>query len=131
MQPISRDKGKGPIPFDDDDTPADDELSSGSSASLNLSSVKNARESTRTRSCKRPSPHLAFSDAVSSASRRARREAGKRQYRSGQALGNPLVLPLGMLPPVPPSQPAFGTSPLFYIPSATLIWDLMTYSLHP
>ena len=129
MQLIAGDKGKGPIPFDDDDTPTDDELSSGSSASLNLSSAKNARA--RTRSCKRPSPHLAFSDAVSSASRRARREAGKRQYRSGQALGNPLVLPLSMLPPVPPSQPAFGTLPLFYIPSTTLIWDLMTYSLHP
>ena len=56
-QPIARDKGKGHVIPDDVDNLTDDELSSGSSPSLNLSSIKNTRESTRTRSCKRPSPH--------------------------------------------------------------------------
>ena len=76
-QPIARDKGKGPVAPDDVDTPADDELSSSSSPSLNLSPKKNTRESIRTISHKRTSPHPTFSDVVSGASRRARREAGR------------------------------------------------------
>ena len=114
-------KGKGPVVPDDIDTPTDDELSSGSSPSLNLSLAKNTRESTRTRLRKRPSPHPAFSDAISGASRRARREAGRRQYGPGQAPGNPPVLPSSMLPPVLPAHPAFGTAPTFPVPSAALI----------
>ena len=124
MQPMARDKGKGPIPPVDDDTLTDDELSSGSSPSLNLSPKNNATESTRTRSRKRPLPHPAFSDAISGTSHRVRREVGRRQYRSGQALGNQPLLPPGTLPLVPPAQPAFGTMPTFYIPSTTLIWRL-------
>ena len=42
-QSIALDKGKGPIPPDDIDTPTDDELSSSSSPSLNLSPTKNTR----------------------------------------------------------------------------------------
>ena len=80
-QPIARDKGKGPIPPNDVNTLADDELSSSSSPSLNLSSTKNTRERTRTRSRKRHPPHPAFSDAVSGASCRVSREASRRQYR--------------------------------------------------
>ena len=98
-QLIARDKGKRPIPPNDVDTPEDDEPSSGSSPSLNLSMAKNTRESTMIRSRKRPSPYPAFSDVASGASCRARR-AGRRQYRSGQALGNPPMLPSGKLPPV-------------------------------
>ena len=71
MHLISHNKGKEPI--DDVDTLADDELSSGSSPSLRLLPVKN----TRAKSRKRTSHRLTFSDAVSGASRRARREAGK------------------------------------------------------
>ena len=78
-QAIPRDKGKGLVALGDVDTPVDDELSSGSSPSLNLSLVKNTRESTRTRSSKRPSPHPAFSDAVSGASRKVRRELGRQK----------------------------------------------------
>ena len=78
VHPITRNRGKEPIIPDDVDTPVDDELSSGSSPSLSLSLTKNARESTKARSHKRPSHHPAFSDVVSGASRRARREAGKR-----------------------------------------------------
>ena len=74
MQPIACDKGKEPIAFDDVDTPVDDDLSLGSSPSLSLSPTKNARESTKTRSCKRPLPHPVFSDAVSGTSNRVRRE---------------------------------------------------------
>ena len=112
MQPIAYNKGKGLIPPDDDDTPTDDELSSGSSQSLNLSPAKNAQESIRTKSHKRPSPHPNFNDA----SRKAGREAGRREYRSGQALGDP-----PMLPPVSSAQPAFGTTPTFYTLPRTLI----------
>ena len=68
-QPITRDKGKKPIVPDDVDTLVGDELSLGSSPSLSLLSAKNAWESTKTISRKRSSPHPAFSDAVSSASR--------------------------------------------------------------
>ena len=77
--PITRNKGKEPIILDDVDTSADNELSSGNSPSLSLSSTKNVRESAKTKSRKRPSHHPAFSDAVSGASRRERRETSRRQ----------------------------------------------------
>ena len=77
-QPIACDKGKGLFAPNDDDTPADNELSSGSSPSLNISSAKNTYESIRTKSRKRPSPHPAFSDDASGASCKARREVGRR-----------------------------------------------------
>ena len=48
-------------------------------------------------------------------------KVGRRQYRSGQALGNPLVLPTSTLPLVPPTYPTFGVKPMFYIPLTTLI----------
>ena len=121
MQLIASNKGKGPVVLDDFDTPTNDELSLGSPPSLNLLLTKNTWESTRTRSRKRPSPHLAFSDAVNGASRRARREAGRRQYRPCQALENPQMLPSGTMPLVPPTYLAFGTTPTFYVPPAALI----------
>ena len=115
VKSIARDKGKGPVVPDDVNTPTNDELSSGSSPSLNLSPVKNTRESTRTRSRKRASPHPAFSVVVSGASRKARRGAGRRQYQLGPAPRNPPVLPSSTLPPAPPTHPAFGTMPTFYV----------------
>ena len=72
-QAIPHDKGKGHVALGEVDTPADDELSSSSSPSLNLSPIKNTRENIRTKSCKRPSPHPTFSGAISGASRRGRR----------------------------------------------------------
>ena len=121
VQPITHDKGKGLVAPDNVDTLMDDELSLGSSPSLNLSPAKNTWESVRTRSRKRPSPHLAFNDSVSGASHRARREVGRKQYWSGQASGNPSVLPTSTLPLVPPAHPTFGATPMFYIPPAALI----------
>ena len=128
MHPIAHNKGKEPIVPDDVNTPANDELSIRSSLSLSLSSTKNAQESTKAKSRKRPSPlvmplvvlkhHLAFSDAISGASRRARREAGRRQNMPYQAPGNPLVLPSGTMPPMPPVHPTFGAAPTFYMPPA-------------
>ena len=79
MHSITHNKGKDSIIPDNIDTSLDDDLSLGSSPSLSLSLAKNAQESTKTRSRKRPSPHPAFSDAVNGASRRARREAGRRK----------------------------------------------------
>ena len=58
MHPIARNRGKEPIIPDDVDTPTDDELSSASSLSLSLSPAKNARDSTKAKSCKKPSHPL-------------------------------------------------------------------------
>ena len=121
VQPIARNKEKGLVVPNDVDTPADDELSSRSSLSQNLLPAKNTRESIRTRSRKRPSPHHTFSDTVSGASHGVKKEAGTRQYRPGQALENPPILPSGTMPPMPPTHPAFGTTPTFYVPSTSLI----------
>ena len=78
VHPIACNRGKELVISDDVDTPIDDELSSSSSPSWSLSLAKNARESTKARSHKRPSHHPAFSVAVSGKSHRARREAGRR-----------------------------------------------------
>ena len=121
---IARDKRKGLVALDNVDTLANDELSSGNFPSLNLSLINITRESARTRSHKRSSPHPAFNDVVSGASCRAMRKVGIRQYQSGQALGNPLVLPTGTLPLVPPMHPTFGVKPMFYIPQEALIQRL-------
>ena len=121
MQSIARNKGKDPVVLDDVDTPVDDELSSGSSPSLSLLLIKNARESTNAKSRKRPSPRPTFNDAISGASHRARREADRRQNRPNQAPGNPSVLPSSVMPPMPPVHLAFGVEPMFYMPPAALI----------
>ena len=78
MHSIARNRGRKPIIPDDVDTLTDDELSLGSSPCLGLSLANNAWESIKAKSCKSPTHHPAFSDVVSGASRRARREAGKR-----------------------------------------------------
>ena len=88
VHPITRNKGKEPIIPNDVDTLANDELSSGNSPSLSLLLTKNARESAKAKSHKRPSHHPAFSDVVSGASRRARRETSKRKNQPVQALGS-------------------------------------------
>ena len=56
--PTIRNKGKEHIVLDDVDTLADEELSSGGSPSLTLSPAKDARGSTKAKSCKRSSHHL-------------------------------------------------------------------------
>ena len=128
--PITHNKGKEPIIPDDVDTPADDELSSGISPSLSLSPTKNAWESVKVKSCKRPSHHPAFSDVVSGASYMARKETSRRQNQPIQAPGNESVLPKGMMSPILPIgmipqmlfvHPAFGAGPTFYMQPATLI----------
>ena len=75
---IAHDKEREPVVPDDVDTPADDELSLGSSPSLSLSPTKNGQDSTNTRLSKRPLAHPAFSDGVSDASRMTRREVGRK-----------------------------------------------------
>ena len=99
--------------------------------SLSLSPTKNARESTKAKSRKRPLRHPAFSDVVSGAPSRARRETSRRQNQLVQALGNASVLPEGAMPPtlsagtmplMPLVHPAFGTGPTFYIPLAASIY---------
>ena len=85
---INHNKGKEPLILFDVDTLADDELSLGSSPSLSLSSTKNAQESAKAKSRKRPLRHPAFSDAISGTSRRARKEISKRQNQPIQAYGN-------------------------------------------
>ena len=78
VEPIARDKGKGPVVPNDVDTLANDELYSCSSPSLNLLLAKNTWERTKTRSRKMHFPHPAFSDVASGASCKARREASRR-----------------------------------------------------
>ena len=78
MHSITHNKGNEPIVPNDVDTLADDELSSSSSPSLSLSLAKASRGSTNTKSHKRPSHHPTFSDGVSGASYKARKEAGRR-----------------------------------------------------
>ena len=88
---------------------------------MSLSLTKNAWESTKAKSSKRPSHHSAFSDVVSGMSRKARREAGRRQNQPFQVPRNASVLPKGTMPPMSLIHPAFGTRPTFYIPPTTLI----------
>ena len=97
---------------------------------MSLSSEKDARGSTKIKSRKRPLHYLAFSDVVSGASHRARREAGRRQNQPVQAPGSasvlpegttPLVLPTGMIPKMLLVHPAFGAGLTFYIPHVALI----------
>ena len=118
---MARNRGKEPIIPDDVDTLVDDELSSGSSPSLSPSPTKNARESIKVKSRKKPSHHPAFSDAINGISRRARRKLGKRQNRPYQALGNASILPKSKMPPMPLVHPAFGTGPTFYMMLGALI----------
>ena len=78
MRLIACNIGKEPIVLDDVDTLVDDVLSTGSSSRLSLSPTKDTRGSAKAKSHKRPLQHLAISDVVSGASRRARREASRR-----------------------------------------------------
>ena len=90
---IARNRGKEPIVPDDVNTLVDGEFSSGSSPSLSLSLTKDAQKSTKAKPHKRPLHHPTFSDVVSSASGRARREADRRQNQPVQAPRNMLVFP--------------------------------------
>ena len=73
LHPVPHNRGKEPIIPDEADAPADDELSSGSSPPLGLLLTKNTRARSHKRTLHRPT----FSDAVSGASHRVRREAGR------------------------------------------------------
>ena len=110
-----RGQGKEPIVPDDVDPLADDELSSGSS--LNLSLAK----SSRARLLKRHSHCPTFSNADNGTFRRVRRETGRGKNQPNEVLGNASALPTGIMPPMPPVYPAFGTGPTLYIPPTTMI----------
>ena len=121
VHPIARNRGKDLVIPGDVDTLVDDESSLNSSSSLSLSLAKNARESTQAKSHKKPSHHPAFSDAISCASRRVRREACKRQNQPDQAPWNASVLPTCTMPPMSFLHSAFGTGPTFYMLPPALI----------
>ena len=123
VQLIARYKGKKPIIPNDVDTLADDELSSSSSLYPSLSLTRMLGRARR-RLRKRPLSLPTFSNAISGASRRTRKEARRRQNRLDQALRNPSMLPSGTMPPLPLVHPAFGTWPTFYMPATTLIHRL-------
>ena len=88
--PAVRDKGKKHIALDDVDTPADDELSSGSSP--NPSPVKSKSNKDRTRQRHSHSP--AFSNSNGGTLRRA---TSRGQNPPCQAPGNAFVLPTGTM----------------------------------
>ena len=77
--PIAHNKEKEPIISSDSDAPVDDELFSGRSLSMSPPLGRNARGSTRAKSRRKHSHHPALSDAVNGASRRARKQAYKRE----------------------------------------------------
>ena len=120
VHPISRNKGKEPIVPDDVDTPTDDELPLACSPSLSLSSAKNIRA----KLCKRPSHRPAFSDTISGASRRERREVSMGKNQLDRVPRNALVLLAGPMPPMSLVHPTFGTRPTFYMPLVALIRGL-------
>ena len=130
MRPITRNRGQEPIVPDDVDTLEDDELSLGSSSPLSLSPTKDTQGSIKEKSHKTPLQHPAFINVISGASRRVRREAGRRQNQLVQAPGNVPVLPKGATPPILPAgtmplillvHPTFGTRLTFYMPPTALI----------
>ena len=95
---------------------------------MSISPTKDARGSIKTKSRKRPSHHLVFSDAISGALCRVKIEEGRRQNQPFQAPGNVSVLPeatmrsvLPTMPLMPFVHPAFGTRPMFYMLHAALI----------
>ena len=97
LHPVPRNKGKKPIILDEADVAVNDELSLGSSPPLGLSPTKN----TRSKSCKRTLHRPTFSDAVSGASCRERREEGRGQYQPDRAPGDALVFPTCAMPSMP------------------------------
>ena len=121
MHPIPLNRGKESVILDDVDTPIDDELSSGSSLSLSRSLAKNARGSTKAKLRNKPLHRLAFIDAISGLSRKARREVGKMQNQPDQALGNASILVVDTMPPILFIHPSFDTRLTFYIPLVALI----------
>ena len=120
-QPSALNKGKEPIIPDDVDAPTDDELSSSRSPSMSPPPGRNALGNTRAKSRRKYSHRPAFSDAVSGASGRARREANKKQNQLEQPIGNALMLPAGTISPLPLLHLAFGTGPKFYMQPAAFI----------
>ena len=130
MHLIALNRGKEPIIPNNVDTPADINCSQAVPHFFSLPPTKNARESAKAKSGKRPSYHPAFSDVVSGVSHRARRDASRRQNQPVQAPGNALVLHEGTMPPVllkgmvpqvPFVRPAFGTGLVFYMLPTALI----------
>ena len=120
-QPIALNKGKEPIIPDDVGAPTDDEFSSDRSPSMSPLPGRNSQGNTRAKSRRKHSHRPAFSDAVSGASGRPRREANKKQNQLEQPIGNALMLPAGTIPPVPLLHLAFGTGPILYMQPAPFI----------
>ena len=77
--PIARNKGKEPVIPYNVNAPANDELSLGRSPSMSPPLGRNAQGSTRAKSRRKHSHRPAFSDVVSGASGRARREVHRKQ----------------------------------------------------
>ena len=122
LHPIPRYRGKEPIIIDEVDANAlvDGELSLGSSPPLGFSPAKN----TRAKLCKRTSHRPAFSDAVSGASRLARKEAAKGHHQLDRAPDEALVLLVGVMQSMPFVHPAFGIGSTFYMPLVAQIRGL-------
>ena len=79
-----------------------------------------AQGSTRAKSPRKHSHRPTFSDAVSGAFGKAKREANKKQNQSEQPPRNTSMLPIGTIPPVPLLHLAFGTGLTFYMPPSPL-----------
>ena len=113
--PTARNKGKEPIVPNNIDTPTDDELSLGSSS--DLSPAKSRRVKSRQRRSHRP----AFSNADSGTFRWGGRETDRGQNQPNGVPENASELHAGVMSPMPPVYPAFGTGSTLYTPSTTAI----------
>ena len=113
--PTAPNKGKEPIIPNDVDTPADDELPSGSLP--NHSSTK----SCRARSCQRHSYRPAFNNAENGTICRVRRETDRGQNQPNEVPMNTSALPIGVMLPIQLGHPTFDIGLTLYIPSTTTI----------
>ena len=120
MHPVPCNRRKEPIIPEEANAPVDDELSSGSSPPLGLSPTNNTRAKSRQRTLHHPT----FSNVVSGASRRARREAGRGQNQPNWAPRDLSILPIGAMPLMSFVHPIFGTGPTFYMPPTAPIRGL-------
>ena len=116
--PTARNKEKKPIVLNDVDTPANDELFSGSSP--NLSPVKSSRARSRQRHSHRP----AFGNVDNGTFNRARKEKSRGQNQPNKVPGKASALSTGVVPPIQPVYPAFSIGPTLYISPAATIQSL-------
>ena len=114
--PVKQNKGKEPIPWEDSDVAADDELSSDRSPLPDPLPPKNHVEA---ESRKRPPRRYSWS--VTSMPRRVRRDFSRERWQTDPAPENIPAWFGGVAPPLPFGYPAFGAAPVSFMPVPTAV----------